>query len=78
MQLTTCPTRKLQKSDKICNPFHTQPTTEPQVNKYMEDLINTPHPPPRVLSLFQIILNMGSVAMDPVQNNKQIQPQRVV
>lgn len=38
MQPTTC----LQKSDKICNPVCTQPTAEPQVNKYVEDFIKPP------------------------------------
>lgn len=32
--------RKLQKSGKTCYSFHTQPTTEPQVSKYVEDFIN--------------------------------------
>lgn len=27
---------------KICYPFHSQPTIEPQVNKYVEDFIKPP------------------------------------
>lgn len=51
MQPTTCLIRKLQKSDKIYNPFHTQPTTEPQVNKYMEDFLK----PPSIFSILNYI-----------------------
>lgn len=51
VQPKTCLIRKLQKSDKICNAFHTQPTAEPQVNKYMEDSIK----PPSIFSILNYI-----------------------